>query len=394
VMDTKLGIQIAYDAWQLTLIPKINLTPGRYMNAPIVSDGTFSRSVVDTPLADVSPCEVCALGALFVAQLTKRDKSDLPFLVHGSALDRKDILFALPFAKEDLDTIETLFEGQHMYCTGLDREQADELVSSAEDINEAWTRQELARGLFLNLIENEGSLKLNRKKPFLGLSREETLTSAARAALSKHDISFPQPIAPALRRVPMREKTKLRIQVAYDAWQLTLSDRLRLEKGYYLTPPKGRHLGSFLAEWRVGEGEPCQVCALGTLFLARLQTLPKARSLPGGLGRFNAVQDLPFEPKDLTTIETLFENEWIPISGVSSTLAKEALDKYSDIQVLGLNERARALFLNLIENEGVLKLNAKLPLAGLDASPELSEAALRVLDKHGIPLHTSPLEIR
>jgi hypothetical protein len=186
----------------------------------------------------------------------------------------------------------------------------------------------------------------------------------------------------------MSEDIKLRIEVAYDAWKLTLlaTPNLTIGRNHYLYTLGSTR--SFLQSAKSGTPleeltEGCKVCALGALFLAK--TMKHGGDAISSVGR-SAMRTLPFYAEDLNTIETLFENCYVRGVGTEQQ-ASELLDKFEHIRgKWDSKELARALFLNLIENEGRLKLNAKLPTAGLDPAPTLSETALRVLEQHNIPL--------
>jgi hypothetical protein len=186
---TKLRLQVAYDAWQLTRINKfVSLEPGGYMapEFPAQTDD-FLDDVAGAPLQEVPPCSVCALGALFLAKVTQRLPADGP-LCDTDFLRREDIVCELPFDSVTLDTIETLFERDYIYRTAFTSDEVNELLSSAGDMS-GWSPDTTARALFLNLLENEGELKLNRKRPYMGLSgNPDYLTEEAKAVLLKHGI--------------------------------------------------------------------------------------------------------------------------------------------------------------------------------------------------------------
>jgi hypothetical protein len=190
-------VRIAYDAWQMTLAPQITLAPGKYMQAPDVSDEAYLQAINDlpssAPMAELPPCEVCALGALLVAK-TLEYGGDGEAQEEGD-LNRTDILHNLPFDDDDLDFIEGCFERTARYM-GEDDERQD-LLSEVDGLYEVgWDADDVARALFLNLIENEGRLKLSRKKDSLGLNRGNTLTDLAREVLRKFNIPCLHPQLP------------------------------------------------------------------------------------------------------------------------------------------------------------------------------------------------------
>lgn len=189
-------IRIAYDAWQLTMAPQIDLVPGRYMEAPGESDEEYIAAVnilpTSTPKEKLPPCEVCALGALLVAK-TLEYGGDLD--LEDSDLSRSDITENLPFEDNDLDFIESCFERTEGYLDGDDERR--ELLADIDELYESgWEPDDMARALFLNLIENEGKLRLNRKKPGLGLDRRDTLSDQAREVLVKFNIPCLHPQLP------------------------------------------------------------------------------------------------------------------------------------------------------------------------------------------------------
>jgi hypothetical protein len=128
---------------------------------------------------------------------------------------------------------------------------------------------------------------------------------------------------------------------------------------------------------------PCEVCALGALLVAHARRDPSSVATAT---RNNIVNLLPFSSEDLDTIETLFEKRWIGGSDLAPKEANELLDKFEGLRLLSDQSLARGLFHNLIENEGVLKLNAKLPSGGLWIEDTLKDTAKEVLEKYGILL--------
>jgi hypothetical protein len=183
----------------------------------------------------------------------------------------------------------------------------------------------------------------------------------------------------------MEETTKLRVQVAYDAWQLTRVSPARFHRGSYVLPGDGRSSQQYLQDAslvRLENVPPCDVCALGALLVAHTRRTPFHRVAT----RANIVDHLPFAEEDLDTIETLFEWRWIGGSDLAPVQVRELLGKFGFLQEVPSDMLARGLFHNLIENEGVLKLNAKLPRGGLWIEESLKDTAKQVLEKFSIPM--------
>lgn len=185
--QTKLRIQVAYDAWKLTYEDNICIKQGRYLDAIGLRDEAYLNRLLQVDQAAMPSCRVCALGALLLSFLKSRPREQGPFQLDEGYLSRGPVLNELPFEKSDLDRMELIFEARELKLLTISQEEGDEAIALGKYLRkDRWAEEEIAKALFLNLIENEGVFRLNRKRPCSGLST--TMSDAAEAVLKKYDI--------------------------------------------------------------------------------------------------------------------------------------------------------------------------------------------------------------
>lgn len=122
---------------------------------PVDSHGYISNEDVDVrDTLKGAKCQVCALGALFVAAVDRFNECQLPAcrLSVGNRLDLTDYL-AKAFSATQMDAIEAAFEGQSYAHGDRDRVYNSRFVDAYDDSTER------LRAIMRNIVRNGGTFR-------------------------------------------------------------------------------------------------------------------------------------------------------------------------------------------------------------------------------------------
>lgn len=172
VADTKrqMRVLIAKDVLELLAEEKLIASPGTYLRTGMdIQESWVTRDAQVGEKLLKKPCEVCAMGAMFVAEVVRNDKLGFKQLSEetnvntGSPLNLgrhlMDDRLEQFFPKQELCEIEAYFERDHQQVDG---------VFWIDTYPEARRR---LRAIMQNIVRNKGAFKPLEQKIFLAARR-------------------------------------------------------------------------------------------------------------------------------------------------------------------------------------------------------------------------------
>lgn len=163
----KMRVRIAKDVLELLKQRKFIVSPGIYLDTKMIVPKSWLKKATQVGKKLLTkPCTVCAMGALFVAEVVRNDKLNFaqlnnsnfieegrPLTVGRAVMDDRLRRF---FTERDLQDIEGYFEGW-----GYQDRTVNFWIKSYPD-----ARQRL-RAIMRNIIRNEGDFKPKLQRNFL-----------------------------------------------------------------------------------------------------------------------------------------------------------------------------------------------------------------------------------
>jgi len=157
----EMRIAIAKDVLKLLNTKRVSATPGTYLYQD--SEGVTTKDVLkDTQFSKrLKKCEVCALGAMFVAEVDINDKLGCKFMVEENEVrvDSKSIQLGREimvkrlspfFSKAALNNIENVFEGNDYFWNTTYPDHKKRL-----------------QAIMNNIIRNDGTFLRNKEASFV-----------------------------------------------------------------------------------------------------------------------------------------------------------------------------------------------------------------------------------
>jgi hypothetical protein len=160
----KQRVAVAKDVLRLIDSKLITATNNRYVAIDGYSWGERGLEFQDVAQEKDLRCNVCALGAIMVADVCRRDKAEIADM---SCIDNKDIYTRMRgiFPKKDLQLIEWAFEGRDWgeleYSTSVVKYRALEQKVDEFRRKHRKGRHKLLRAIMENIIEHDGTFTLN-----------------------------------------------------------------------------------------------------------------------------------------------------------------------------------------------------------------------------------------
>ncbi len=142
-------IAIAQDVLALLKAKRLQTRKGVYNvfhDVPVDLAGKSLQEHLKVLVTPKKPCEVCALGALFLGAVDLYNQADIPQPEESFSSVREETL-ALYFTRKELETIEGAFEGWDYWgCMSFYKAHPNPT--------------ERLQAICLNMIENNGEFKL------------------------------------------------------------------------------------------------------------------------------------------------------------------------------------------------------------------------------------------
>jgi hypothetical protein len=204
--NTRMRLQILYDAFQTTMLNEVRIRPGVYLEANFPnSDTDYSHCTneateVVRAFREHKHCHMCLMGAMALKLIAKMDDEQLECLELGNSWDASPLTDH--FDVETLATAEALFEGYPTFCvfadfwdamTDSDEGAALDFYDKVSDISREaandFAPPSRARAILNHLIENEGKVNLDRiSSEGLKVLFPGNLSTEALAVLRRYDI--------------------------------------------------------------------------------------------------------------------------------------------------------------------------------------------------------------